>query len=207
MERITRREFVKLGIALTGAAAAASIPEGLNDILPAERDYALESCNSMFVELDKGMGKPHMRFRCEEGVRLFEMTYPVVIGLEEHPTLPGSFEVDEIVLKPDWYPPKYEDGEYFKWVRQKQRKIADENGGFIPYGHKQNPLGEFKIKLRDLKTGKTVYQMIHGNGGYWIKRGIWMNSHGCMKMRDEDGLEMIGHIHGRFPVTIDRLYV
>jgi hypothetical protein len=135
-----------------------------------------------------------------------EIVYPVIIGTRKYPTPRGEFEIAEIRLKPDWLPPKKENGDYVEWVRPEHRKIADENGGMIPYGHKQNPLGEFKVKLRDVKTGEIREEMIHGNGDYYIENGIWIDSHGCIRMKNDQGLGLLPFLYEGFPVIIDELY-
>jgi lipoprotein-anchoring transpeptidase ErfK/SrfK len=44
--------------------------------------------------------------------------------------------------------------------------------------------------------------MMHGAGDYRIAKNQRMESHGCIRMRDRDVLELAGFLYEGFPVRI-----
>ncbi len=256
MKGISRRDFIRYGVAAAGGAALALGVPRLLYAMPAGRKAFPDKY--MHVYLEEGTAMPKLELVDKAGIPVIQtirnpmladqeegdgsndeedsgsempefiqvernvkgMIYPVVIGSDEkkeYHTPSGEFEVAEIILKPDWYPPKDENGNYLEWVRPEHRNIADGHGGMIPYRYKEKdgtekgtPLGEFKVRLKSVKTGRIVGAELHGGGDYCIYNGIWRDSHQCMRMKNEHGLEVADFIkHSgvkRFPLFIDELY-
>lgn len=96
-------------------------------------------------------------------------TYPIAVGSPIYRTPIGERRMDEITWNPAWYPPKS------KWAEEAEITPPG------PY----NPLGRVKMNL-----GKSI--LIHGTNKPWsIGRAA---SHGCMRMKNEDALDLARYI-------------
>jgi lipoprotein-anchoring transpeptidase ErfK/SrfK len=106
-------------------------------------------------------------------------TYPVTVGTSAHPTPKGSFRMKHIVWNPRWVPPDE------KWAAGKTAKGPGEKG---------NPMGKVKIFFNepDYYIHGTLATSELGTAA----------SHGCIRMRNADVIEVAGLLmeHGGAPV-------
>jgi murein L,D-transpeptidase YcbB/YkuD len=104
-------------------------------------------------------------------------SYPVAVGARGFPTPFGEFELREITWNPWWVPPASD------WARDEKA---------TPPGAR-NPMGRVKLQFSD-------YYYLHGTAD---TRSIGRAaSHGCVRMRNEDALEL-----ARFLVTTTAVLV
>jgi murein L,D-transpeptidase YcbB/YkuD len=114
-------------------------------------------------------------------------SYPVAVGRPQHPTPRGDFAVTRVTWNPRWVPPDSE------WARGKQPREP---------GDPHNPMGRVKAFFRE----PTYY--IHGTEDESsIGRAA---SHGCVRMRNDDVIELGRWLieHGGAPIdpgTIQRI--
>lgn len=92
-------------------------------------------------------------------------SYPVAVGLPQHPTPPGHYEIDRITWNPWWYPPDRE------WAAEAE----------ITPPCPQNPMGRVKIFFREL-------YFIHGTPD--AESVGTAASHGCVRMLNVHALEL-----------------
>lgn len=90
-------------------------------------------------------------------------SYPVSVGMPDHPSPIGKRKFDRIIWNPWWFPPQSE------WV---------EDPTPVPPRDSKNPLGEIKIPL-----GYDAF-LLHGTKSI-SSIGGWA-SHGCIRMLFED---------------------
>jgi murein L,D-transpeptidase YcbB/YkuD len=92
-------------------------------------------------------------------------SYPVAVGARAFPTPVGAFELREVTWNPWWVPPPSE------WARDEKAKPPGE----------RNPMGRVKLRFGD-------YYYMHGTSDTSsIGRAA---SHGCVRMRNEDAIEL-----------------
>lgn len=92
-------------------------------------------------------------------------SYPVTIGDRDYPTPTGGFQITRIEWNPRWVPPPS------PWAKGEKEK---EPG-------KGNPMGRVKLQFDD-------YLYIHGT---WSTKQIGgAYSHGCVRLRNEDALDL-----------------
>lgn len=106
----------------------------------------------------------------------FIKEYPVGLG-KNNETPTGAFEVDQMLIEPDWYPP---------W------------GGVIKYGEKGHLIGDRWIGLAD-QPGVSGYG-IHGTSDP-DSIGT-MCSNGCIRMHNEDVKELYAFVNSGTTVEI-----
>ena len=105
--------------------------------------------------------------------------WSVTVGSSEHPTPRGSYAVKRIIWNPRWVPP---DSEWAK--KEKPRQPGDP----------KNPMGRVKIFFRE----PTYY--VHGTND---EASLGTSaSHGCIRMRNDDVIELAGLLidHGGAPI-------
>jgi murein L,D-transpeptidase YcbB/YkuD len=92
-------------------------------------------------------------------------SYPVTIGMRAYQTPTGSFRISRIEWNPGWTPPDS------KWARGKE-----------PTGPgRDSPMGRVKLQFDD-----ALY--VHGP---WATKQIGgAHSHGCVRLRNQDALEL-----------------
>jgi lipoprotein-anchoring transpeptidase ErfK/SrfK len=94
-------------------------------------------------------------------------TYPIAVGKSKHPTPKGEFRVQYLILNPRWVPPKVE------WAKDKTAKAP---------GDPDNPMGKAKIFF------KQPDYYIHGTND---RKSLGSAaSHGCIRMANEDVVEL-----------------
>jgi lipoprotein-anchoring transpeptidase ErfK/SrfK len=106
-------------------------------------------------------------------------TYPIAVGKSKHPTPKGSFAIRRVIWNPRWVPPNEE------WAKGKTAKGP---------GDPENPMGKVKMFFKE----PDYY--IHGtNEPGTIGSAA---SHGCVRMRNDDIIELSKLImeHGGAPV-------
>ena len=101
--------------------------------------------------------------------------YEVSMGLPESPTPVGEYTVDECLTEPMWYPPQ---------------------GGSIPFGHPDNPLG-----VRWIGFKEDPKYAFHGTNSESTIGGF--ESHGCIRMHNADVTELFELIGPGAKVTIN----
>ena len=106
------------------------------------------------------------------------LSFPIAIGLPQHPTPTGSFLIRRIVWNPAWIPPEE------KWARRDRPRAAGD-----PY----NPMRLVKIFFRppDYYIHGTPYVGSLGKAA----------SHGCLRMDPVDAAEVAQYVmeHGGQP--------
>lgn len=119
-----------------------------------------------------------------ENGKLFKK-WTVAVGNPASPTPLGSWKISEIRHDPTWYVPAS--------IQKEIRDQGGEIGASVGPGEK-NPLGAFFLRLGNTSIG------IHGTN---VPRslGTW-NSHGCVRMHDEDVAELAGRIKVGDPVSV-----
>lgn len=115
---------------------------------------------------------PALKLTVYDGEQLLE-TYPIAVGMPSFPTPTGSFEITHAEWNPWWNPPTHRD-----WARNEQR---------TPPGP-QNPMGRIKLFFLPL-------YFIHGTSE--AESIGTPASHGCVRMRNEDVVELATLIHQR----------
>jgi len=114
---------------------------------------------------------PAGRLHVYEGDRLTR-TYPVSVGTRGHRTPAGRYSIGRVVWNPWWHPPEAE------WARK--RKVTPPGPG--------NPMGRTKIHL-------TEDYYIHGTPSSNEGRLGSPASHGCIRMRNADVMELARLVH------------
>ena len=105
-------------------------------------------------------------------------TYDVAVGAEKTPTLSGNFSVQTIDKNPDWYPPDSD------WVAEELKEYCKAHGK-IPAGDENNPIVAYWFGIGD-GIG------IHGTPEeYSIGKNA---SHGCVRMKRKDILELSDYV-------------
>ena len=113
---------------------------------------------------------PALKLVVYEGDELLE-TYPIAVGLPEFPTPTGSFDVTHAEWNPWWNPPTHRE-----WAKDEVRTPPGPN----------NPMGRVKLFFLPL-------YFIHGTpAGESIGTPA---SHGCVRMRNEDVVELARLLH------------
>jgi lipoprotein-anchoring transpeptidase ErfK/SrfK len=106
------------------------------------------------------------------------LSFPIAIGLPQHPTPTGSFLIRKIVWNPSWIPPDE------KWARRDRPRAA---------GDPANPMRLVKIFFRppDYYIHGTPYVGSLGRAA----------SHGCLRMDPVDAAEVAQYVmeHGGQP--------
>jgi lipoprotein-anchoring transpeptidase ErfK/SrfK len=106
------------------------------------------------------------------------LSFPIAIGLPQHPTPTGSFLIRKLVWNPTWVPPDE------KWARRDRPRAAGD-----PY----NPMRLVKIYFRppDYYIHGTPYVGSLGKAA----------SHGCLRMDPVDAAEVAQYVmeHGGQP--------
>jgi lipoprotein-anchoring transpeptidase ErfK/SrfK len=105
-------------------------------------------------------------------------SFPVAIGLPQHPTPTGSFIIRKIVWNPSWVPPDE------KWARRDKPRAA---------GDPTNPMRLVKIFFRE----PDYY--IHGTP--YVGSLGKQASHGCLRMDPTDAADVAQYVmdHGGQP--------
>lgn len=99
--------------------------------------------------------------------------YPIAVGLLEFPTPTGDFTISHAEWNPWWYPPTHRE-----WARNERPTPPGPN----------NPMGRVKLFFMPL-------YFIHGTpAGESIGTPA---SHGCVRMRNEDVIELARLLHER----------
>ncbi|HEX8392510.1 MAG TPA: L,D-transpeptidase [Longimicrobium sp.] len=93
--------------------------------------------------------------------------FPVSVGEDNWPTPTGSFRIRHMIWNPSWTPPPS------SWARGKKREEPGSPG---------NPMGRVKMFFQE----PDYY--IHGSGA--ISSLGNARSHGCIRMRNEDAVEL-----------------
>ena len=92
-------------------------------------------------------------------------SYPVTIGMRDYPTPTGAFRVTRVEWNPGWVPPES------SWAAGKTEKGPG----------RESPMGRVKLQFDD-----ALY--IHGT---WTPKEIGgPHSHGCVRLRNKDALEL-----------------
>lgn len=94
-------------------------------------------------------------------------SFPVAVGKPGHATPRGSYSVRRIIWNPRWVPPKAE------WAKDKTAKAP---------GDPDNPMGRVKIFFKE----PDYY--LHGTNA--VKSLGQAASHGCVRLRNEDIIEL-----------------
>lgn len=106
-------------------------------------------------------------------------SYPVTIGMPSHPTPTGGFRVTRIEWNPWWTPPPS------PWA-EGERKAAP---------GPDNPMGRVKLQF-------DTYLYVHGTSNEAQIGGP--HSHGCVRLRNEDALELARLVAERMGVLSAR---
>jgi hypothetical protein len=164
------------------------------------------------VELDK---EPELMLDAPD----FTKRYPVIAGSKNYPTPAGDYLIRKIEEKPKWIPPvktdkhgipiRGDDGHFAwrGWVASdkellrylKHEAPTDSRTGlkYVPYGNEHHPLGPVKIRMYSM-GGYALPRSLHGHGDESIEdamnRGGWYRSHSCIRMRDNDVIELAREI-------------
>ena len=106
-------------------------------------------------------------------------SYPVAVGKPGHATPRGEYAVRRVIWNPRWVPPKT------AWAREKTAKAP---------GDPDNPMGRVKIFFKD----PDYY--LHGTNA--VKSLGQAASHGCVRLRNEDIIELAQLLmdHGDAPI-------
>jgi murein L,D-transpeptidase YcbB/YkuD len=92
-------------------------------------------------------------------------SYPVTIGMRDFQTPTGSFQISRVEWNPGWTPPDS------KWAEGKKK------AGPGP----DSPMGRVKMQFDD-------YLYVHGT---WLPKQIGgPHSHGCVRLRNKDALDL-----------------
>jgi lipoprotein-anchoring transpeptidase ErfK/SrfK len=153
-------------VGLVGTVTAARYSDGADETAaaagPSLRITADLSQRRLFVEENDGVVK----------------SFPIAIGLPQHPTPTGSFLIRKIVWNPSWVPPDE------KWARRDRPRAAGD-----PY----NPMRLVKIYFRapDYYIHGTPYVGSLGKAA----------SHGCLRMDPVDAADVAQYVmdHGGQP--------
>lgn len=124
-----------------------------------------------------------MIFLYDNGQLLHKWT--VAVGTPDTPTPLGSWKISEIRNEPTWYVPPS--------IQKEIRDLGGEIGSTIKPGD-QNPLGAYFLRLGSTTIG------IHGTNRP-RSLGKW-DSHGCIRMHDEDVVVLAGKIKVGDPVSV-----
>jgi hypothetical protein len=114
-----------------------------------------------------------------EGESELVADYEVAVPRHEADDPLGVGRVTRIDMDPWWHPPAS--------IREEARQKGVDLPRSVPPGHALNPMGVFKIYLSHNKGGHTSYR-IHGTRRpELVGRRV---SHGCIRMRNEEGLKL-----------------
>jgi lipoprotein-anchoring transpeptidase ErfK/SrfK len=153
-------------LGLVGTATAARFSDSANEA-------ALEAGPSLRLTADLSQRKLFL----EENDAVV-LSFPIAIGLPQHPTPTGSFLIRKIVWNPTWVPPDE------KWARRDRPRAA---------GDPRNPMRLVKIYFRppDYYIHGTPYVGSLGKAA----------SHGCLRMDPVDAAEVAQYVmeHGGQP--------
>ncbi|MGH7457540.1 MAG: L,D-transpeptidase [Longimicrobiaceae bacterium] len=120
---------------------------------------------------------PALRLTVWQGERLLR-AYPISVGLPDFSTPSGSFEITRAEWNPWWHPPTHRE-----WAREEEVTPPGPN----------NPMGRVKLFFLPL-------YFIHGtpeHGSIGTPA-----SHGCVRMLDEDVIELARLLHERADATV-----
>lgn len=151
---------------------------GIGAGVPAgESAFAQRPAERLRLELNVPESRLHVY---ENGRRTRE--YRVSVGMEGHETPAGQYRISHAVWNPWWHPPDS------RWARGRKAE---------PPGP-ANPMGRIKLHFSRL-----LY--IHGTAE--VQRLGWPSSHGCVRLANEDLLELarLVHEHGSPRVPAQRL--
>jgi lipoprotein-anchoring transpeptidase ErfK/SrfK len=153
-------------LGLVGTATAARFSDSANEA-------AIEAGPSLRLTADLSQRKLFL----EENDEVV-LSFPIAIGLPQHPTPTGSFLIRKIVWNPTWVPPDE------KWARRDRPRAA---------GDPRNPMRLVKIYFRppDYYIHGTPYVGSLGKAA----------SHGCLRMDPVDAAEVAQYVmeHGGQP--------
>ena len=165
---------IRIGL-MVAAALAAALPETGAAQAPVARDTGL-----IVGSVEAAIRQPARRME-DFGLivdlsdrRLYVMsgddvvrTFPVAIGEEGYATPSGSFTIRRMIWNPDWRPPPS------AWARDKKYEAPGSPG---------NPMGRVKMFFQE----PDYY--IHGTG---LASSLGnARSHGCVRMRNIDAVEL-----------------
>lgn len=122
-------------------------------------------------------GKAKGELQLWEGRRI-KHRFPVVVGGKKTPTPTGKFTIDEVNRRPHYKNPK--------------------NGKITPYSMRC-PLWPTLVVFRDAK-GNRLKQSMHGTTQAGFREGV--ESHGCVRLRRADMLELTQHLYEGMEVEI-----
>ena len=152
--------------------------------------FVNETKPPIYLEVGKKIRLPNGQWSLQINTNFFRLSlvqdqspvkaYEIAVGTGGTPTPEGKFEIAYVKGKPMWYPPP-------------DRGIA----GPVPYGHPAHPLGEVWIALNH-PTYKD-----YGIHGTPVEECIGTRvSHGCVRMRNPDVLELAALVYPGMPVRI-----
>lgn len=124
-------------------------------------------------------------FLYEDGVLV--KSWPVAVGKMLTRTPTGSFEIGSIVRDPSWHVPRS--------IQEEMRSQGKPVLTVVPPGD-DNPLGKVFIRFGDPGLGLGI----HGTNVPSSVPGF--RSHGCVRMRNEDALELAGMLARGVTVTV-----
>lgn len=174
MESMTRIGALAFAaLVLTGCAAAAP---GATD-RPAARPLALAATGpGAQPALSLSLNVPACRLDVREGGKVVR-SYPVSVGTPDHPTPLGSFAIDRVEWNPWWVPPP------FDWARDER---------VTPPGP-TNPVGRVRL---------TFARYLHIHGTSLEETLGTAASHGCVRMSNEDAIELARRVHAAVPPAL-----
>ena len=162
MRNVARGALVLAALGIP-AAASAQYERGLILSSPeAAASAELEVYRDLSITVDVSERMMYVR-NGDDLVR----QYPVSVGTSDYPTPTGTFRVRKMIWNPSWTPPAS------AWARDDE---------YQPPGSPGNPMGRVKIFFQE----PDYY--IHGTG----LAGSLGNarSHGCIRMRNTDAVEL-----------------
>ena len=124
------------------------------------RSAAAEGDDSLHLILNL----PTYRLEVWDGSEMIK-SYPVTIGMRDYQTPTGSFSISRIEWNPGWVPPDS------KWAKGKTEAKPGPD----------SPMGRVKMQFDD-----ALY--VHGT---WLPKQIGgAHSHGCVRLRNKDALDL-----------------
>lgn len=117
----------------------------------------------------------------------------VKCGIKRYPL--GLGYITKIDFAPVWYPPAYT-----RWYFAAKKGIHLPT--VVPFGHKLNYMGAFRISLSHNVPGKGQIYRIHGVRSGEENLVGQRVSGGCIRMRNEEGLQLVHKVSVGTPVEI-----
>ncbi|MEW6734499.1 MAG: L,D-transpeptidase [Acidobacteriota bacterium] len=133
-------------------------------LLPTETQINIEPVKQTDQEIKIVVNLPAYELSLIQANHIIK-TFPIAIAAPKYAMTLGLHKASHLIWNPSWTPPPSD------WAVNERPRGPGERG---------NPLGRIKIRL-----GGNF--LIHGGGGNTVGRAV---SHGCIRMRDEDVLEL-----------------